>query len=103
MPTTLNAYAAYEDLHFCGETYRVTVSLGTVDVTLNPGHPKSQTCLWGRLEANDGVLWTDVFHHPGVKDAAAQTVREMLRWSREQKAREEHKRKYGYYPGECVE
>lgn len=102
MPTAIDAYSAYEDLVFCKETYRVTVSLGTVDVTLDPGNPKSKTCAWGRLTEDDGVLWTDVFHHPGVTGAAAQTVREMLHWSRDQRAREDHKRKYGYYPGENV-
>lgn len=97
MPTQISPYSAYEDLHFCGNKYRVTVDFGLVYV-----HLDGKDCMWGRLVENDGVEWTDVFTHPGVKDAAFRTVQEMLRWSRDQRARWEHKRKYGYYPGECM-
>lgn len=98
MPTTIDAYSAYEDLVFYGEKYRVTVSLGLVSVRLG-----NEDCAWGRLTENDGVAWTDVFSHPGVTGAATRVVQEMLRWSREQRARESHKHKYGYYPGEHVQ
>ena len=100
MPRTTGPYSAEEDLHFCGNKYVVTVEFGLVHVRLD-----GKDCLWGRLTEHlgvDGVDWTDEFCHPGVKDAAFRTVQEMLRWSREQRACEDHKRKYGYYPGEFV-
>ena len=102
MPTTIDAFSAYEDFSFCGETYRVTVSFGTLTLTLDPGNPKSKTCAFGMLMTGDGVDWTDVYHRPGATQPASGVARDMLRWSRDLRAREDHKRKYGYYPGECI-
>ena len=102
MPTPIDAYSAYEDFTFCGETYRVTVSFGTLALSLDPGTAESKTCAQGMLRENDGVDWTDVYHHPGATQPATQVVRDMLHWARNLRAREDHKRKYGYYPGEAV-
>ena len=90
MPTTIDAYSASEDFLFRGEKFQVVMSFGCVHVRLG-----SRDCLWGRLEEGDRVRWTDVFSHPHVEGAAEETVREMLRWSREQKARAIAQRKYG--------
>ena len=96
MPTPIDAYSAYEDFSFCGEPYRVTMSFGTLALTLDPGTPKSKTCAFGMLRENDGVDWTDVYLRPGATQPATGIVRDMLRWSRRERQKYEDIRKYGY-------
>lgn len=91
MPTTIDGYSAYEDFSFCGESYRVTMSFGTLALSTN-----SKTCALGVLRENDGVKWTDVYLRPGATSPATQVVRDMLRWSRKERQKFDDIRKYGY-------